>query len=214
MSIRIFLAQPFLCFARAVTIVGTMGAVLVMALPAFAQTGCQTGASALANAYVRANPIYALFFGDLESFVAENSAQFAEGSNTVRCARAMSQALKSGAINSYDPNALRQQQKLNADLGSIGISPGSPMPNASAMLYAMSQQMKWLSNVLPPAAAGNYGPLRTPATQEQAFAAQMFPILLQDPTVRQAFLQQEPLIRQSAESEYQQVMAIAQGLGQ
>ncbi len=214
MSIGIFLARPFLRFARAVTIVGTMGAVLVMALPAFAQTGCQTGAGALANAYVRANPIYAMFFGDLESFVAENSAHFAAGSNAVRCARAMSKALMSGAIGSYDPTALRRQQELNAKLGAMGISPGSPMPSASAMLYAMSRQMAWLAEVLPAAAVGNFGPLRTPATEEQAFAARMFPFLLQDPTVRQVFLQQEPLIRQSAEAEFQQVVAIAQSLGQ
>lgn len=213
MPIKTFFARPFLRFARAITIIGALVAVLVT-LPALAQTGCQNGANALAHAYVRVNPMHALFIGDLKSFVAEYSPHFAGGSDAVRCAHAMSQALMSGAITSYDPHALRRQQELNANLGSMGLSPGPPMHSASAMFYAMSQQMAWLSRVLPPAAAGNFSPMRTPATEEHALATQMLSILLQDPTVMQVFIEMEPLIRQSAEWEYRQVMAIAQGLGQ
>ncbi len=213
MPIKNFSARPSLRLVRATTIVGTLWAVLVT-LPALAQTGCKNGANALANAYVRVNPMHALFIGDLESLVANYSPQFAGGSDAVRCARAMSQALMSGAITSYDPEALSRQQELNAELGAMGIAPGPQMPSASAMFYAMSQQMAWLSRVLPPAAAGNFGPMRTPATPEQALALQIFPILLQDPIVRQVFLDMELLIRESAEWEYRQVMAIAQGLDQ
>ena len=210
---RLSTAPGFRHFARAAMIASIVGLASVMAGPGYAQSGCQAGASALANAYVRVNPMSALFIGDLESYVAQNRSRLTAGSNAVRCARAMSQALMSGAIKNYDRNALKHQQKLNAKLGSVGLSPGSPLPNASAMFYAMSQQMAWLAEVLPAGAAGNTGALHTAPTQEQAFAKQMFPILLQDPTVGAVFMQMEPTIREAIDMEYRQVMAIAQGLG-
>jgi hypothetical protein len=211
---RISTASRCRRLARAAVIAGMAGAVSAMAGPGYAQTGCQAGASALGNAHVRANPIYALFIGDLESYVARNRSQFTAGSNAVRCARAMSRALMNGAIMSYDSEALKSQQALNAKLGSVGLSPGAPIPSVSALFYAMSQQMVWLARVLPSAASGNYGPLNTAPTEEQAFAKQMFPVLLQNPTVRDVFARMEPLYREAIDLEYRQVMAIAQGLGQ
>jgi hypothetical protein len=48
---------------------------LVAPVAAIAQTACQTGGDALANAFVRANPISAHYFGTLESYVSVNPGQ-------------------------------------------------------------------------------------------------------------------------------------------
>lgn len=214
MTIDTFTLHRFPFFRRFAAIVIASGIVLAAAC-AQAQNGCQTGADAMANAYVRSNGIYALYFGDLESYVAENRAHFAENGDAIRCAWAMSAALLRGAVQSYDPNALRRQQELNAQLGAMGISPGAAQPNASMMFYEMGQQIAWLADVLPAASRGNYGPLHTPVTETQrmkAFATQMLQSLLQDPVMRQTFAQMEPLIREAAQMEYKQLMVIAAGL--
>ena len=141
---------------------------------ALAQNGCRSGASALANAYVRANPMYAYFFGDIESYVANNRKHFGTSGDSIRCARALSNALVRGATKNYDPSDLRRQRELNARLGSMGISPGISQPTASQQLYTMGLQFARLARVLPPAANGDYRPLHTPTTeleQMQLFGA-------------------------------------------
>ncbi len=211
MSIRIFLARPFLSFARALTIAGTMGAVLVMALPAFAQTGCQTGASALANAAVRANPLYALYYGDLESYVANNSQQFMAGADAVRCARALSQALIAGGIQAFDPADFQKQQQLNTQFQTMGMSPGAPQPSPATQLYMMGQNFARLARVLPPAALGDYGPLRTPTTeleQMQMFAGQMLQSMMDQSTLEYI----RPLIKEAAQLEYKIITDLAAAL--
>ncbi len=214
MNIDTFALRRFSFFRKFTAIIVATGITLAAAC-AQAQNGCQTGADAMANAYVRSNGIYVLYFGDLESYVAENRAHFAENGDAIRCARAVSAALLQGAIQSYDPGALRRQQELNTQLGSMGISPGAAQPSASMIFYEMGQQMAWLTKVLPPAARGDYGPLHTPVTETQrmkAFATQMLKSLLQDPVMGQTFVQMEPLIREAAQMEYKQLIAIAAGL--
>lgn len=214
MTIDTFTLHRFPFFRRFAAIVVASGIVLAAAC-AQAQNGCLTGADAMANAYVRSNGIYVLYFGDLESYVAENRALFAENGDAIRCARAVSAALLQGAIQTYDANALRRQQELNARLGGMGISPGAAQPTASIMFREMGQQIAWLADVLPAASRGNYGPLHTPVTETQrmkAFANQMLQSMLQDPYMRQTFILMEPLIREAAQMEYQQLIAIAAGL--
>lgn len=216
MTIDTFLLHRFPLFRKFAVIIAAFWIISATAC-AQAQTGCQTGADVLANAYVRSNPMYALYFGNLESYIAENRMHFAENGDAIRCARAMSAALFRGSIRSYDPTALRRQQELNSQLGSMGISPGPAQASPSAMFYEMGQQMAWLAKVLPAASRGNYQPLRTPVTDTQrmkAFATQMLQSLLQDPSVRQTFVQMEPLFREAAQMEYKQLMAIAAGLSQ
>lgn len=190
-------------------------AFLLLATPAFAD--CRTGAVALGNAHIRANPMYAMFFGELESYVDQNRAHFVTDGDAIRCARVLSQALVTGGHRAYDPNWERSQSALRSGMASVGMSPGSYEASPSAQLYAMGQQISWLARVLPSAAAGNYGPMRTPTTEEEQmriFAGQMFQLLLQDPAVRDTFHQMEPLIREAAQFEYQMLVGIGQQLDQ
>jgi len=180
-----------------------------------AEECCRTGADALANAYVRANPIYAYFFGRLETYVSDNREHFVDGGDSIRCAKALSEALMKGSIQNYDPDALRRKQELDARLGAIGITPGPPQATAAQQLFAMALQLDRLVYALPPAANGNFQPLRTPRNQleqQQMFAAQLFEMLLQDPTVAAVFRDLEPMIREAANLEYQILINMANNL--
>ena len=177
--------------------------------------GCRTGASALGNAFVRVNPIYAYFYGSLESYVEENREHFVAGGDSILCARVLSQALMSGAIKSYDHDDFRRQRELDAKMSAMGLSPGPYQPTASQRLYTMALQLNRLIRVLPPAANGNYKPLYTPTTeleQMQIFGEQMMATLLQDPSVAETFQQLEPMIKESANLEYQILVNMANNL--
>lgn len=175
-----------------------------------AQSGCRTGASPIANAYVRSNPMYALYFGDLSAYVRENNSHFVSNGDAIRCARALSAALMGAAIQNYDPDAMRRRDELNAELGAMGISPGNQGMNASATFYMMGQHISRLAAVLPEAAGG--GQATGYLTQEQALAAQIFQMVLQDPYTKAIFAQLEPKIRAVAEVDYQLLVSIANGL--
>ena len=180
------------------------------------ENGCHTGADALGNAFVRSNYMYSLYFGDLESYVAQNKSHFSEGGDAVRCARVLSQALLTNAYLTYDPKDLDRKREIDTRLGTMGISPGPTQPTMSGQLYAVGQQISWLADVLPAAARGDYGPLQRPTTQIQqmkAYAAQMLQLMLQDPEVRAVFGELEPEIRESADLEYRLVVGMAQNLG-
>jgi hypothetical protein len=203
---------PFYRIIRVIVIVLLF---LSASFPVIAEEGCRTGASALGNAYVRLNPIYAYFYGNLESYVESNREHFVAGGDSIRCAQAMSQALITGAIQSYDPDELREKQELDARLGALGIAPGPYQATASQQLYAMGLQVARLARVLPSASNGNYQPLYTATNQleeQQIFAAQMLVMLLQDPTMAEVFTQLEPLIREAANSEYQLLVGMALSL--
>jgi hypothetical protein len=189
--------------------------ILLAPFAAFAEEGCRTGASALGNAYVRANTLYAHFYGDIESYVAEHREHFVAGGDSIRCAQALSQALMSGAMRRYNPDDLRRKRELDARMGAMGISPGPSQPSASQQLYGMSLQLSRLARVLPPAVNGNYQPLRTPANQleqQQMFATQLLVMLLQDPEMAGVLQQVEPIIKDAVNLEFQILIGMAKGL--
>jgi len=204
-------APRFSLRARVAAGVIVLAILLLSTHQALAQ-GCRSGANALANAYVRTNPIYAIFFGDLPDYVALYPKEFAAGSSAVQCAHELSKALMTGAIKSFDTATLRMQQELNSRLGAMGISPGQQHASPSAQLYAMSQRLSWLARVLPAAAGGNYNPMHTPQTEEEQlrlFSVQMLGMLLEDPSMRSVFLQQEYLIKEAANVEYRLLLEMA-----
>jgi hypothetical protein len=214
--------RVFIIWSRAASLAASVVLALASPPPAMAQTGCQTGAVALANAYVHLNPFYAIFYGDLQSYVASNRPSFVANGDAVRCAHALAQALMTGALATYDANAvqdaIRTRQAVDAQLGALGISPiSSPQAlTPSEELYFLALRFDRLARVLPPTAAGDYGPLHTPTTQlEQLemFAEQYLQTLIQDPFVASALSQQEALIKQCANSEYQMVLGMAAALG-
>ena len=142
---------------RRVLRAGVLTLVMVLAapLPAAADSGCGSGGDALANAYARANPISAYYFGSVESYVSANRAHFQQGGDAIRCATALSQAFLNNAVQVYDPDDLRRQNELNAQLGAMGVAPGPQQPNQAQQLYGISMQLSRLARVLPPAAPGH-----------------------------------------------------------
>lgn len=174
--------------------------------------GCQTGAEALANVYVRMSPVNAYYFGSVEDYIAANRSHFVSGGDAVACAQRMARALIQGAFQNYDPNYWNQQAQLNAQLGAMGISPGQQQASPSAQLYTMGRQMGKLADTLPYAAQGNYAPMWEPRDQieqMQIFAMQMFGYLMQDPSMRSVMEQMRPQIVQLANMEYSMIMGMA-----
>ena len=192
-------------------VVAALWVFLLTPLTASAEPGCRNGAGALGNAYVRLNPLYALYYGSLESYVAENRQHFTAGSDAVRCARALSQATLAGAIQAYDPEDLRRQQELNTRFQSMGMNPGAPQASPATQFYMMGLTFARLARVLPPAAAGNYQPLHTPTTeleQQQIFAGQLLQSMMDRATLESI----RPLIEQSAQLEFKIITDMAAGL--
>ena len=61
----------------------------VASIGAAQKSGCVSGAATMAEAYVRASPVYSVLFTDLRSFIAENREHFVAGGDAVRCADAL-----------------------------------------------------------------------------------------------------------------------------
>jgi hypothetical protein len=189
-----------------------LGIILTASIGAFAEPGCRTGALALANAYVRANPLYAIYFGSIQDYVAAHSQHFVRGADAIRCAQAVSNQLLAGAIASFDPKDIDRKRALDARLGSMGISPGPAQPSVASQFYMMGQTIARLARVLPPAARGDWRPFFTPTTQleqMQFFATQMLQMMMQDPSNRAVLASVEPVIKESANLEFKFVTNVA-----
>lgn len=202
-------------FSRVLRTAAVAAACILAAGGAAAEPGCRAGGVAAANAYVLFNPIYSMYFGRFEDYVSQNGVHFRAGGDAVRCMAALSRAFLSAAIQLYDPADMQRKQQIDAQLGSMGISPGPQQPNAGNTLFGMSMQLSQLARGLPAAANGDYGPLNTPTNeieQLQQVARQMFSVLMQDPTARQAFAAVEPLIREGAQLEFRMITHAAERL--
>jgi hypothetical protein len=175
--------------------------------------GCRTGGAALADAYVLANPVYSLFFGSLESYLAVNNKEhFRALGDSVRCATALSQAFLGSTIELYDPNKLRLQQELEMRLREMGVLLGKDQPTAAGQLYAISMQLSRIVRVLPAAADGNYEPLRAQTNeleQWQMFARQTLLSMIEDRSFWPVLAQAWPLIRDTADLEHQLIRQAA-----
>lgn len=180
------------------------------------EPACRTGAVAVADVFVLANPMYALYFGDLAVYLNANRARFRVEGDAIRCAGALSRAFMGSAVKLYDPVDVQRRQALDARMRANGINPGPQQPTASSMMFAMSMQLSRLARVLPAAAEGNYGPMNTATTeleQMQIFAESMLRVLIQDPTIRAMFASLEPLIREAAQFDHNFIRVAAERLG-
>jgi hypothetical protein len=180
--------------------------------------GCRTGGTAIADAYVLLNPMYSLFLGDLESYLAENIEHFQEDGDAILCAKALSTAFASSAITMFDPADEKRrrdsQDELNAKLGALGIAPDNSMQQPSpAMQYlAVSEQLSRLARGLPPATDGDFEPLNTATNdmeQMRIFAENLLRSMLQDPEVVSAFRQVDGMVREAAKAEHQMILNAA-----
>lgn len=195
-------------FSRVLRSAAIAAAGILAVAPAAAEPGCRAGGVAAANTYVLFNPIYALYFGRFEDFVAQNRAHFRAGSDPVRCIAALSKAFLAAGIQLYDPADMQRKQQIDAQLGAMGIAPGPQQPNAANTLFGMGMQLSWLARGLPAASYGDYATFNTPANEiekMQLVARDMLQMLLQDPTVREAFAAVEPLIREGAQLDYRMI---------
>lgn len=177
-----------------------------------ADNGCDTGAVAIANAYILVNPMYELAHSEsLENYVRNNAEHFVRNGDAIRCARAMAAALIHTAVENYDHEAIRRQQELNAKLGASGVTrSGSEVQSIAAQFYFMGQQIALLAEVLPEAAEG--GPLRTYLNPEQQAATQFLSGFLQDPSYRDLFISMQPMLLEMAKIEFDILVSIANGL--
>lgn len=190
----------------------------LLGAPAVAEdSGCATGAEALADAYVRTNPVYAYYLGDLELYVALNPQHFVPGGDAVRCAHALAQALVKGEIQGHAaPDALRRRQKLDSQLDTMGIAPAPSEGATDALQFAaLSLQIEHLARVLPRVARGDYEALLTASNQieEQRMAvARNLDKLYHDRSAAGAFSQLEKPIREVADAEHQLLVFMAKML--
>lgn len=188
----------------------TIGTIVLSAAPAFGQNTCATGAVPLANAYVRANVIYAMYIGEPEEYIRANRAHFTANGDAIQCARVLADAMVRNSVRTYDADSLRRQQEVNVRLQTLGASPSTPVGDASSVFFFMGQQLWRLAEAMPRVANG--GPLQGHLSPEQEFAVQLLQILLQDPSVSSVFVEMEPLIREAANSEFRLLVSIATNL--
>ena len=128
---------------------------------------CRTGGDALARAHALSSPLAVALTGGIDDYVSANRSHFTASGDAVLCARALSQALATAAIGNFDPNYLREQQELNARLGAMGVSPGSPQASASSQLFSLARDLEWFAQVMPMAANGNWQPFLQTGTWER-----------------------------------------------
>jgi len=182
-----------------------------------AEPACRNGGAYIANAFTRANPLYAMYYGDLPSYLRANQAHFGEGSDAVRCAAALSRAFMSDSIRLYDPADAQRKQLLDARMAQLGIGskPGSQQPSMSSILFMMSISMGRMARNLPAAAQGDFGPWFTPMNDfesMQIMAERLLRQFLQDPSFRSIFAPYEQLFREAAEFDHYFVLQATQRL--
>lgn len=194
---------------------GVAAAVVLFGSPVWGQEpDCRSGATALADAYVLANPMYSYFLGiELESYVTQNREHFATNGDAIRCGAALARAFLSASVQLYDPGDAQRQQELNARLGAMGVSPGPQEASPASQMFGASLQLSRLVRVLPSAAAGDFEPLRTPTTeieQMQLQAGQILRVLLQnDPDMAATIA---PIMKELARLEHEALRRAAANL--
>lgn len=167
---------------------------------------CRNGANTLFNLYIRLNPIYSIYYGTPEEYIAQNRGLF-QGGDVNECAKKVARALLNSSIQTFDRNALNRRAELNAQLGAMGISPGQAEMNPSAVLFTTGQQILQLSKCLPGLLQG--GASSNCMSQEQVLVSQLMNTLLQDSFMQSTLQQIKPLILQAAEADFQFLMSIA-----
>jgi len=178
------------------------------------EPACRTGAQAMADAYILANPVYMSFFSvTLEQYVADNRAHFVEGADAIRCAAAVARAVLVESFQLYDPTEQQRRDWVDAQMAEMGLPQSGQShdpPSASTQLYMLSEQLSRLTRTLPAAAVGDWGPFQTPQNDADVLyniARQMLPAMLQqNPELRD---QLAPLIQQSVQLEQTALLRLA-----
>lgn len=159
------------------------------------QPACtESVARVVGQAYWLSNP---LSEGNLGEFLGRNNELFVANGHGIRCTKALGEHLIRAGNSAYDPNAYERA----AGVGPIEFAGdvADSINSGSVDLFMMGKELVWLSNVLPAAAHGNFGPLNstgTPARQQIRQVLPIYAMMMQDPEMR-AMWQQivQPLMR-------------------
>lgn len=150
------------------------------------------------RAYVLSIPLL-LKEDDLIPLMAANQAQFLEGGMAIQYMQAAGAALAQGALAYHGPSV---QHLFGVMPPGLQHLPGQLAAKMQSNGVAIGQEFLWLSQVLPPAAVGDYGPYKTTGTslrQQEIAQAQM--IRLMNPTMFQmavgALQQGQPQMEQA-----------------
>jgi hypothetical protein len=200
--------------SRALKAVIALGVCLFSA-QSLGEPSCRSGGMHVANAFVLANPIYALYFGDLPSYLEKNRAQFREGGDAIRCAAALSRAFMSDSIRLYDPADIQRRQLIDTQLRAQGINPGPQQTTAAGMLFQLSMTLSRLARVLPAASRGDFTPWNTPTTeieQMQLMGEAVLRMFLHDPAFKSVLIAMEPLLREAAQFDHYFILQATQRL--
>jgi hypothetical protein len=139
-----------------------------------------TAARLVARAYVLSIP---MFFkqNDLIPLLNDNKAYFVEGGKAIRCMEALGTALVQGGMAAADrfkgyPATERFGGSMPPGLEHLPGQVDSSLRSYGNDMFAMGQELLWLSQVLPPAAKGDYAPYNTTATPNRQRVVQVLPI--------------------------------------
>lgn len=133
----------------------------------------QTSAKNVAHLYMLAIPLYP--FANFKSTVNQNTNILTANSPTVRCARRLGNRLVTAGINAYDPKAY--ERAMGVGPAQFAGDVAQSIQSGSVDLYMMGKELIWLSKILPPAAAGNYGPFLNTGTLWRQQIRQTIPII-------------------------------------
>jgi hypothetical protein len=158
-------------------------------------TGCRKGSRPLANAFVRADSVMAHYLGDLDSYVRAHREHFVMEGDSIRCARALSSALRAKAIASYDPEWRKARDRLDTRVMELGGTPGPYQVSPAERLAAISMLMAQLADRLPAVAERRVESFMTP---EQKAATDTWNSLMLMPEIAEVFQFLEPLARDVA----------------
>lgn len=164
---------------RRVPIILTIGTILVVSCKK--TSACdEVTARLVARAYVLSIP---LFFkeNDLIPLMADSKDYFLEDGKAIRCMQTLGTALTQSGMADLEQN--REYSATERFGGSMpeGLEHLPGQVDASIQSYGndmftMGQELLWLSQVLPPAAEGDYEPYKTTATATRQLMAQILPI--------------------------------------
>jgi hypothetical protein len=118
----------------------------------------------------------------IERFIEENASQLSADSPAVRCAAAAAQHSMSHALGTFDRAGADRAYERAVGFGATGEqaeSVRSSFNEGSVQVYTIAQELAWIASVVPSAAAGDYGPFTTTATDARRMFRQAWPMYQQ-----------------------------------
>ena len=137
-------------------------------------------ARVVGRVYHMSNPLFDP--AELRAYVQQNRAAFAENGPVIRCARLLGQDLFARSIRSFGQNDYNRAYGRALEMGATGEQArdvANSMQSGSLDLFVMGKELFWLSQVLPSAANGDWGPYETTGTQTRQAQRQVLPFLNQ-----------------------------------